>query len=342
MIMLRATLESVQHDLREEQSDYGKLEMQLALLEWRLVADQSASPQQITNSANNQFDEFRQSLQQKLDQYKEELSKEFEEFKQDHQAQWQQIHKDNIMSEVQNLLETRICSHGVAHNAQLSQTRLDLKVALSTKVEQRLLELRTESEEGLNRMQKDMDDAIERLEMQLEDLGSKFGSIPLRPASELPFDGDSTHGDYVLSLATPRHKPKSESPEVCQHHGGNLFPGPMVHIVTPPILSSAAPSSIPFVGQSGGSETLGNFAPLPSPDLSYLPSFGSLPHQSPLDPLPATPPLRPLGFGGLSGSGILVGLGVPGGQGAPGVHKVRLMLRVSTEQLLPHQILFLR
>ena len=200
---LRATLESVQHDLREAQSDYGKLEMQLALLERRLVADQSASPQQITNSANSQFDEFRQSLQQKLDQYKEELSKEFEEFKQDHQAQWQQIHKGNIMSEVQNLLETRICRHGVAYNAQLSQTRLDLEVALSTKVEQRLLELRTESEEGLNRMQKDMDDAIEHLEMQLEDLGLKFGSIPLRPASELPFDGDSTHGDSVLSLAAP-------------------------------------------------------------------------------------------------------------------------------------------
>ena len=126
--------------------------MQLALLEWRLVADQSASPQQITNSANSQFDEFRQSLQQKLDQYKEELSKEFEEFKQDHQGQWEQIHKDNIMSEVQNLLETRIRSHGVAHNAQLSQIGLDLEVALSTKVEQRLLELWIESEEGLNRM----------------------------------------------------------------------------------------------------------------------------------------------------------------------------------------------
>ena len=139
MTTLRATLGSVQHNLREGQSDSGKLEMQLALLERRLVADQSASPQQITNSANSQFDEFRQSLQQKLDQYKEELSKEFEEFKQDHQAQWQQIHKDNIMSEVQNLLETRIRSHGVAHNAQLSQTRLDLEVALSTKLEQRFL-----------------------------------------------------------------------------------------------------------------------------------------------------------------------------------------------------------
>lgn len=87
MTTLRATLESVQHDLRETQSDYGKLEMQLALLERRLVADQSASSQQITNSANSQFDEFRHSLQQKLDQYKEELSKELMEFKQGHQAQ---------------------------------------------------------------------------------------------------------------------------------------------------------------------------------------------------------------------------------------------------------------
>ena len=146
-----------------------------------------------------------------------------------------------------------------------------------------------------------MDDAIERLEMQLEDLGSKFGSIPLCPASELPFDGDSTHGDSVLSLATPPHKPKSESPEVCQHHGGNLFADPMVHIVSPPILSSAAPSLIPFVAQSGGSETLGNSAPPPSADLSYLPSFGSLHQQSSLGPLQATPPLRPLGFGGLGG-----------------------------------------
>ena len=84
MTMLSATLESVQHDLRESQSDYGKLEMQLALLEWRLLADQSSSPQQIRNSENSQFDEFRQSLQQKLDQYKEEPCKEFEEFKQDH------------------------------------------------------------------------------------------------------------------------------------------------------------------------------------------------------------------------------------------------------------------
>ena len=133
------------------------------------------------------------------------------------------------MSEVQNLLEMRICSHGVAHNAQLSQTQLDLEVALSTKVEQRLLELRTETEEGLYRMQKDMDDAIEYLEMQLEDLHSKFGFIPLRPASELPFDGDSMHGDSVLSLAPPPQKPKSESPEVCQHHGGNSFADPMVH-----------------------------------------------------------------------------------------------------------------
>ena len=152
MTMLLATLQSVQHDLREAKSDYGKLEMQLALLEQRIVANQSASPQQLTNSANSQFDEFRQSLQQKLDQYKEELSKEFEQFKQDHQAQWRQIHKDNIMSEVQNLLEMRIHSHGVAHNAQLSQTRLDLEVALSTKVEQRLLELPTETEEDLYRM----------------------------------------------------------------------------------------------------------------------------------------------------------------------------------------------
>ena len=97
------------------------------------------------------------------------------------------------MSEVWHLLETRIRSHGVAHNAQLSQARLDLEVSCSTKVEQRLLELRMETEEGLNRMQKDMDDVIEHLEMQLEDLGSKFGSIPLRPTSELPFYGDSTH-----------------------------------------------------------------------------------------------------------------------------------------------------
>ena len=67
MAILRATLESVQHDLREAQSDYGKLEMQLALLEWRLIADQLASPQQITNNENSQFDEFRQSLQQKWD-----------------------------------------------------------------------------------------------------------------------------------------------------------------------------------------------------------------------------------------------------------------------------------
>ena len=79
--MLCATLESVQQDLREAQSDDGKLETQLALLEWRLVEDQFASPQKTTNSENSQFHEFRQSLQQKLDQYKEELSKEFEEFK---------------------------------------------------------------------------------------------------------------------------------------------------------------------------------------------------------------------------------------------------------------------
>ena len=291
-------------------------------MERRLVADQSASPQQITNSENSQFAEFKQSLQQQLDQYKEELSKELMEFKQGHQAQWQQIQKDHIqhnkqdingplttmrqqiMSEVQNLLETRIRSHGVAPNAQLSQTQLDLEVALSTKVEQRLPELRKETEEGLNRMQKDMDEAIEHLEMQLENLGSKFGSIPLHPASELPFDGDSTHGDSVLFLATPPQKPKSGSPEVCQHHGGDLFADPMVHTVTPPTLSSATQSSIPFVGQSGESETLGNSAPLPSLDLSYFPSFGSLPHQSPLDPLPARPPLRPLGFGGLCGLGV--------------------------------------
>ena len=63
MAMLRATLEPIQHDLGEVQSDYGKLEMQLGFLEWRLVADQSASPQQLANSENNQFDEFRQSLQ---------------------------------------------------------------------------------------------------------------------------------------------------------------------------------------------------------------------------------------------------------------------------------------
>ena len=87
-------------------------------------------------------------------------------------------------------------------------------------MEQRLLELRTENKEGLNRMQKYMDGAIEHLEMHLEDLGSKFGSIPLHPACELPFDRDSTHGDSVLSLATPSEKPKSENPEVCQHHGG--------------------------------------------------------------------------------------------------------------------------
>ena len=76
------------------------------------------------------------------------------------------------------------------------------------KVEQRLLELWTETEEGLNRMQKDMDDAIQHLEVQLEDLCSKFGSTPLHPASELPFYGDSTHGNFVLSLATPPQKSK--------------------------------------------------------------------------------------------------------------------------------------
>ena len=63
---------------------------------------------------------------------------------------------------------------------------------------------------------------------------------------------------------------------------------------------------------------MGNSAPLPSPDLSYLPSFGSLPHQSPLDPLPATSPLRPLGFGGLGGSGDPGGSGGPGGPGGSG------------------------
>ena len=68
-------------------------------------------------------------------------------------------------------------------------------------------------------MQKDMDDAIEHLKMQLEDLRSKFGSVPLLLASGLPFDGNSMHGDSVLSLATPPQKAKSESPEVCQHHG---------------------------------------------------------------------------------------------------------------------------
>ena len=118
------------------------------------------------------------------------------------------------MSEVQHLLETRIRSREVAHNAQLSENSLDLEVALSTKVEQRLLELRMETEEGLNRMQKDMDDAIEHLKMQLENLCSKFDSIPLRLASELPFDGDSTHGDSVLSLAAPPEKPKPESSDV--------------------------------------------------------------------------------------------------------------------------------
>ena len=88
-------------------------------------------------------------------------------------------------------------------------------MALSTKVEQRLLELWTETKEGLNHMQKDMDDAIEHVEMQLEDLHSKFGSIPLHPAFELPFDGDSMHGDSVLSLAMPPQKPKFEGPKVC-------------------------------------------------------------------------------------------------------------------------------
>ena len=63
MTMLCATLESIQHDLREAQSDYGKLDMQLALLERSLVADQFAGPQQIANNKNSQFDEFRQSLQ---------------------------------------------------------------------------------------------------------------------------------------------------------------------------------------------------------------------------------------------------------------------------------------
>ena len=58
MTTLRTMLESIQHDLREAQSDYGKREVQLTLLELRLVVDQSASPQQITNSENSQFDEF--------------------------------------------------------------------------------------------------------------------------------------------------------------------------------------------------------------------------------------------------------------------------------------------
>ena len=216
------------------------------------------------------------------------------------------------------MLETRIYSREVAHNAQLSWTRLDLEVALSTKVEQRLLELWAETEEDLNHMQKDMNDAIEHLEMQLEDLRSKFSSIPLRPASELAFDGDSTHGDSVLSLATPPQKPKSRSPEVCQHHGANLFAQPMVHTITPSILSSVAPSLIPFVRQFGGSQALGNSAPLTSSNLSYLPSFGSLPHQSPLDRLVATPPLRPLGFGGLGGVGDPSRSGGPGGLGGFG------------------------
>ena len=181
-----------------------------------------------------------------------------------------------------------------------------------------MLELRTETEEGLNRMQNDMDAAIEHLEMQLEDLRSKCSSIPLRSASELPFDGDSTHGHLVLFLATPPQKPKSESPDVCQHRGGNLFADPMVHTITPPVLSPAAPSSIPFAGQSVVPDTFGTSALPLSPDLSYLqglPSFGSLPHQYPLDLLPATPPLRPLGFGGLGGSGGLGRSGFPRDQG---------------------------
>ena len=69
------------------------------------------------------------------------------------------------MSEVEHLLETRIRNHEVVHNAQLSQNLLDIEVALSTKVEQRLLELWTETKEELNRMQKDMNYAIEHLEM---------------------------------------------------------------------------------------------------------------------------------------------------------------------------------
>ena len=56
---LRSTLASVQHDLGEVQTDYGKVEMQLALLERRPLANQSASPQKIINSENNQFDELR-------------------------------------------------------------------------------------------------------------------------------------------------------------------------------------------------------------------------------------------------------------------------------------------
>ena len=159
-----------------------------------------------------------------------------------------------------------------------------------------------------------MDDAIENLEMQFEDLRSEFGSIPLRPASELPFDGYSTHGDSVLPSAAPPQKPECESPDVCRHHGGNLFADPMVHLVTPPVLSSAAPRSIPFAAQSGASETFGTPVSPPSPNLSCFqgfPSFEYLSHQSPLDPLPAMPPLRPPGFGGLGGSGC------PGMSGGP-------------------------
>ena len=52
MAMLPPTLAFVWHDLGEAQSDYGKLEMQLALLRRRLLEDQSSSTQQITNSEN--------------------------------------------------------------------------------------------------------------------------------------------------------------------------------------------------------------------------------------------------------------------------------------------------
>ena len=52
-----------------------------------------------------------------------------------------------------------------------------------------------------------MDDATEQLEMQLEDLRSKFGSIPLLPTSELAFDSDSTRGNSVMFLSAPPQKP---------------------------------------------------------------------------------------------------------------------------------------
>ena len=50
MATLRATLASVQHGFGGAQSDYGKLEMQLALLEWRLLPEQFVTPQQTTNT----------------------------------------------------------------------------------------------------------------------------------------------------------------------------------------------------------------------------------------------------------------------------------------------------